>query len=106
MKFINILNLIDEINAASALLLCHTNADPDALGSAYALQRLLKKIRPNLKVTIGTEKGINKLSKHILKYVPIHFNSNPNVDNFDVVFLIDTNTVQQLGNLGNELIII
>ena len=104
MKFINILNLIDEINAVSALLLCHTNADPDALGSAYAFQRLLKKIRPNLKVTIGTEKGISKLSKHILKYVPIPFNSNPNVNSADVIFLIDTNTVQQLGKLGNKLL--
>jgi nanoRNase/pAp phosphatase (c-di-AMP/oligoRNAs hydrolase) len=104
MKFDDILALIDEKNAISLLLLCHNNADPDAIGSAYALQSLLKKLRPSLRIVIGTEQGINRLSKYVLKYVPIPFDPNPNLDEADVIILLDTNTVQQLGNLADKLV--
>lgn len=103
MKFSNILDLIDEKVTASILILCHSNADPDALGSAYALQGLFKKLRPANEVVIGTEQGINNLSKNILNFIPIQFDSNPNVDKADFIILVDTNTIQQLGSLANKL---
>jgi nanoRNase/pAp phosphatase (c-di-AMP/oligoRNAs hydrolase) len=103
MKFSDMLALIDKRTATNTLILCHGNADPDALGSAYALQGLLKKLRPDMKVTIGTEQGINQLSKNIVKHIPIQFYSNPNLDKADVIILIDTNTIQQLGNLADKL---
>ena len=103
MNFSDILDLIDEKVTPSILLLCHSNADPDALGSAYALQGLFKKLRPAVKVVIGTEQGINQLSKNILNFVPIKFDSNPNVDQADFIILIDTNTIQQLGSLADKL---
>lgn len=103
MKFVDILTLIDEKNANFTLLLCHNNADPDSIGSAYALQSLLKKLRPSLRVVIGTKEGINRLSKRVLKYVPIPFDPNPNIDDADVIILLDANTVQQLGNLTDKL---
>lgn len=104
MKFSDILFLLDEKNATSAVLFCHDSADPDALGSAYALQGLFKKLRPKMRVIIGTEKEINRLSKHVIEYVPISFEYNPDLDEADVIVLIDTNTIQQLGNLTKKLI--
>jgi nanoRNase/pAp phosphatase (c-di-AMP/oligoRNAs hydrolase) len=105
MKFVDIVALIDEKNTTFVLLLCHNNADPDALGSAYALQNLLKKLRPNLRVVIGTEQGINRLSKNVLNYIPIPFDPNPDVDEADLIILLDTNTFQQLGYLADKLVV-
>ena len=103
MKFNDILSLIDERKATSALILCHSRADPDAIGSAYALQGLLKKLKPELKVIIGTEKEINRLSKNVIEYVPISLDYDPELDQTDIIILIDTNTIQQLGNLSKKL---
>jgi nanoRNase/pAp phosphatase (c-di-AMP/oligoRNAs hydrolase) len=46
MPFTDITDILDEINASYVLLLCHHNADPDAICSAYAFQSLLTKQRP------------------------------------------------------------
>ena len=62
-----------KVNARSILLLCHRNADPDTLCSAYALFNLLKKIKPSLMINIGAPQGLSKLSKKILKYLPFDF---------------------------------
>lgn len=103
MSFSNVLTLIDEKKARQVLILCHSNADPDALGSAFALQGLLKRLRPNIKTIIGTEQGINQLSKNLINHIPITFKSNPNVEKADIIILIDTNTIQQLGALADKL---
>ena len=103
MTVTDIIKTIDETHAVFVLLLCHHNADPDAIGSAYAFQGLLKEINPNLVVEIGTGQGISRLSKHILDYVPIIVNMKPNVENAEVIILLDTNTVQQLGGLAERV---
>jgi len=99
----NILQILEEAHASFVLLLCHQNADPDALCSAYAFQGLLKRLVPGLVVEIGTEKGISKLSKHILQHTPITVNMKPSVESADVLVLLDTNTVQQLGELSEAV---
>src|SRR4030042_1810357 len=91
MTFTEIIKIIDETRANSVLLLCHHNADPDALCSAYGFQGLLKKLRPNVTVEIGTGQGISRLSKHLLNYLPISVNMNPNVEKAQVIVLLDTN---------------
>jgi phosphoesterase RecJ-like protein len=99
----DILNVLDETHASFVLLLCHHNADPDALCSAYAFQGLLKRLAPNAVVEIGAGQGISKLSKHMLSYMPITVNTKPSTENANVVVLLDTNTVQQLGELANDV---
>jgi nanoRNase/pAp phosphatase (c-di-AMP/oligoRNAs hydrolase) len=103
MKFTEIAQILDETSADFVLLLCHHNADPDALCSAYAFQGLLAKCRPKMTVEIGTGQGISKLSKHILKHIPITVNAQPNVEKADVIVLLDTNTIQQLGKLAERV---
>ncbi len=98
-----ILKIIDETQANFAVLLCHHNADPDALCSAYGFQCLLKKLRPNIVTEIGTGQGISRLSKHLLNYLPISVNMRPNVENAQVIILLDTNTIQQLGKLAEKV---
>ena len=103
MSFTEVATVLDEARARSVLLLCHHNADPDAVCSAYAFQSLLSKFRPNMTVEIGTGQGISKLSKHLLKHIPITVNLNPDVEKADAIVLLDTNTIQQLGNLTDKI---
>jgi phosphoesterase RecJ-like protein len=100
MTFIEIAKILDEVPASFILLLCHHNADPDAVCAAYAFQSLLAKCRPNMKVEIGTGQGLSRLSKHIMNHIPITVNLKPDVEKADAVVLLDTNTTQQLGHLA------
>ena len=103
MTFTEITHVLDEANARFVLLLCHHNADPDAVCSAYAFQTLLTRCRPDTAVEIGAGQGISRLSKHILKHVPISVDLQPEVEKADVIFLLDTNTTQQLGRLAERV---
>jgi bifunctional oligoribonuclease and PAP phosphatase NrnA len=98
-----IIDILDETPATFVLLLCHHNADPDAICSAYAFQGLLAKLRPNIRVEIGAGQGISRLSKHILNHIPITVNLQPDVEKAEIVFLLDTNTIQQLGRLAERV---
>jgi bifunctional oligoribonuclease and PAP phosphatase NrnA len=99
----DVLRILDETRASFVLLLCHQNADPDALCSAYAFQRLLEHLAPSIVVEIGAGEGISKLSKHILNHLPITITTKPSVENAGVIVLLDTNTTQQLGELAETV---
>ena len=103
MSFNQILKILDQKGAVNVLLLCHHNSDPDAVCSAYAFQGLLKKLRPNIKSEIGTGLGISKLTKHLCSFIPITVNLHPEVDKAQVIILLDTNTIQQLGSLTDKV---
>jgi len=103
MSFTEVANVLDEARARFVLLLCHHNADPDAVCSAYAFQSLLTRCRPNMTVEIGTGQGISRLSKHILKRIPVNVNLQPDVEKADAIVLLDTNTTQQLGQLADKV---
>lgn len=103
MSFTEVATVLDEARARSVLLLCHHNADPDAVCSAYAFQSLLSEFRPNMAAEIGTGQGISKLSKHLLKHIPIAVNLQPDIEKADAIVLLDTNTIQQLGNLADKV---
>ena len=103
MSFADITKTIDELNAQHIILLCHHNADPDAVCSAYALSNLIKKHKPQTKVEIGAAQGISRLTKHLLKSLPITVQTSPNVEKADLIILLDTNTIQQLDNLAEKV---
>lgn len=103
MSILSILRIIDEVRANFVLLLCHHNADPDAICSAYAFQGLLSKARPSVLVEIGVGQGVSRLSKHILKRLPINVNPQPSVEKAETIVLLDTNTIQQLDSLSEKV---
>jgi phosphoesterase RecJ-like protein len=98
-----IMKIIDTLEAKLVVLLCHHNADPDAICSAYAFQSLLKQLMPKIEVEIGAAYGISRLSKHLLQYVPIDVRDQPRIEKADAIVLLDTNTVQQLDNLAEKV---
>jgi nanoRNase/pAp phosphatase (c-di-AMP/oligoRNAs hydrolase) len=103
LSFADITNLLDRLDAKFVVLLCHHNADPDAICSAYAFASLLKQVRPKIEVEIGASQGISRLSKHILQFLPIEVKTFPNMDKADVIAMLDTNTIQQLGPLAEKV---
>lgn len=103
MPFTEITQILDKLNAKLVILLCHHNADPDAICSAYAFAGILKRLRQNLEVEIGAAQGISRLAKHLLKYLPINVKIQPNVEKADALVLLDTNTIQQLNNLAEKV---
>jgi len=103
LSFAEITKILDELDAKLVVLLCHHNADPDAICSAYAFASLLKHSRQHLEVEIGAAQGISRLSKQLLKYLPIDVKTQPNVEKANAIVLLDTNTIQQLDNLAERV---
>ncbi|MEM3725536.1 MAG: DHH family phosphoesterase [Candidatus Bathyarchaeia archaeon] len=103
MSLAEVTKLLEELDAKLVVLLCHHNADPDAICSAYAFAGLLKSLKPKMEVEIGAAQGISRLSKHLLKHLPIELKTQPNVENANAIVLLDTNTVQQLDNLAEKV---
>ncbi len=98
MSFQNIMDIFRKVDAKSILLICHQNADPDALCSAYALSCLLNKISSSFKIEIAAFQGLNKLSKQILKFLPIIVVDSLDIEKTEAIVLLDTNTIEQLGS--------
>ena len=86
--------------ADNVLILGHQNSDPDAVCSAYAFSLLAKRINHKVRVIFTSPGGVSKLSKQILSsIVPLSIVESPNLDDFSLVVTVDTNTLQQLGEL-------
>jgi nanoRNase/pAp phosphatase (c-di-AMP/oligoRNAs hydrolase) len=95
--------VLAKTNAKLVVLLCHQNADPDALGSVYALAQLLKKTHPRMNVEVAPAQGVSKISGEILKTMPMDITTAPKIEAVDVIFLLDTSTIEQLGPWKSRL---
>jgi len=103
MQIQKITELLDSRNAKLVVLLCHINADPDAVCAAFAFAQLIKRLRPNLNVEIAAAQGPSRLSKHLLNSLPAKLTLQPKIEDADVIVLLDTNTVQQLGEWSERV---
>jgi len=83
--------------ADSVLIIGHQNSDPDAVCSAYAFSAFAKKINHKLRSSFTSPGGVSKLSKQILRALPMTVESDPNLSDFKLIVTVDTNTLQQLG---------
>ncbi|MEM1586048.1 MAG: DHH family phosphoesterase [Candidatus Bathyarchaeia archaeon] len=103
-SFKEIMNILEERNARRILILCHKNADPDAMCSSYALSNLLKQFKPNLDIVIAAPESVSRVSKAILEKFPMDVvHSEPHFETFDILFVLDANTVRQLGEWGKRI---
>ncbi len=101
--FQKLIKILDQTDAAFVLLLCHRSADADAICSAYALQCLLKRFKPDVVTEIGCPQGVNKPSKVLLEHMPIIVNLKPNIESADVIVLMDLNTIDQLDEVAETI---
>jgi len=103
MQIHKITQLIDDRNAKQAVLLCHINADPDAVCAAFGLAQLLQRLRPSLKIEIAAAQGPSRLSKHLLNSLPAKLTMEPHIKEAAIIALLDTNTIQQLGEWSDQV---
>ena len=97
-------SLIGRRAPAHALVLCHHNADPDAVCSAYALTRWLKSIKGDVDVACYAAQGVSKVSKRILEYLGFSFSDEVDLGWADIMFMVDTNNVEQLEELRDLIV--
>jgi nanoRNase/pAp phosphatase (c-di-AMP/oligoRNAs hydrolase) len=103
MSYKELIQVLVEQQATFVLLLCHRNADADAICSAYALQGLLKRFLPNVIVEIGCPQGVNKPAKLLFEHMPINVNTKPNIESAEAIVLLDMNTVEQLDEFADVI---
>jgi len=72
------------------LYICHRNADPDAIGSAYSLQRAFGG-------TIGVAEDISKSAGSLIEAIRAEVVIDPDVQAYGFVVVVDTSVRLQLG---------
>ena len=73
------------------LYLCHRNADPDAIGSSFALSRAFGG-------TIGAVDDLSRTGVSLAHAIGARILINPNVEEYDLVVVVDTSVGTQLGD--------
>ena len=94
---------LKEKHIGSAVLFCHHNADLDSFGSAFGFGELLKRINPDLQISIVAPGGLSKLSKRLAQRLRIDITDSPPLSTADMVVLLDVNTVMQLDDWGDRI---
>ena len=74
------------------LYLCHRNADPDAISSAFALSEAIGG-------TIGLVDGCNRVASVLIDRLGIEVVDKPNPADYGFVVVVDTSTKAQLNDL-------
>jgi nanoRNase/pAp phosphatase (c-di-AMP/oligoRNAs hydrolase) len=104
MAFQEIKALIEKAAPKFILILCHQNADPDALCSVFTFSKFLEHLYNEVKIEFFCPEGISKLSKALINYIPIKLtNKEPNINEADIIVLLDTNTIMQLGRWSKKV---
>ena len=77
------------------VVLLHGNADPDALGSAFAIQQAFGE------VTIAAPGGMDRVSKVVASKLSIDVMEKVDLSEFDLVAAVDSSSAEQLGVDGS-----
>jgi len=99
--FRRILKLIKKSRRVA--ILSHQNADPDALCSGYALALLLKTINRKTQAHLVAPEGVNKVTRQVLDHIRMKLRQPTNLEAYDLIFTVDTNTLSQLGEYQEHL---
>jgi nanoRNase/pAp phosphatase (c-di-AMP/oligoRNAs hydrolase) len=73
------------------LYLCHRNADPDAVSSAFALSEAIGG-------TVGLVDGCNRVASVLIERLGIEVVDKPNLKDYGFVVIVDTSTKAQLND--------
>jgi phosphoesterase RecJ-like protein len=92
---------LERLLCGHTLILSHHNADPDAIGSAFALQQLLSSLKPPASADIYLPGGATLLSKKIMVGLGIVVLDDPSIDDYELLLVCDTATLRQLEAWGD-----
>jgi len=82
------------------LVLCHHNADPDAVASAIVLTEVLNRLGARAKA--GVSESLGLISQNLLRAFGREIAINPPLE-AGLVVLVDTSSLEHLGKLGEQL---
>ena len=82
--------LIDALTGSRKAILIHSNADPDALGSAYALSRCFPP------ADIHAPGGLDRSGKSLQNAFDIELTATYNPDDYELTVVVDTSSPEQL----------
>lgn len=88
-------------NPKTVLITSHENADPDAICSAFAIDSLIHILYPEVDTIVSFD-GISIISQKIINKFDLKLNLQNKFTN-DVTIIVDANSIEQLGNLKNEI---
>jgi nanoRNase/pAp phosphatase (c-di-AMP/oligoRNAs hydrolase) len=78
------------------IILCHHNADPDSLCSAYAVKELVAKLDSSSTGDIFAPGGFSSITKKIIEKLNIEVINEPNIKEYQALVIVDTATLEQL----------
>ena len=98
----NISNFLSEASKLGQriLILCHRNADPDAVGSSLALADALNQL--GARAEAGVSENVGLMAKSVLKAAGQKIAIDPKLD-ADIIILVDTSSFEHLGELGEKI---
>ncbi|MDD1751503.1 MAG: DHH family phosphoesterase [Methanotrichaceae archaeon] len=76
----------------NVLFLCHRNADPDAIGSAFALQQAFGG-------ALGAIEDLSKSGQSVAEAIGADVKINPPIEDYEFVVVVDASVHLQLGNV-------
>lgn len=83
--------IVQKLRSGRKVVLLHGNADPDALGSAYALYRAFPE------VTVAALGGLDRLAKVMAINLEFEVQSSVDLDDYDTVVAVDSSSMEQVG---------
>jgi phosphoesterase RecJ-like protein len=85
--------LLAQVRGRSVLWLLHVNADPDCVGSAFALREAFGGV-------VGAPEGVSKDGRALAERLGLAVDPWPHPEQFDAVVAVDTSSRSQLGRMG------
>ena len=90
-------DILKKLKEGRTLVLMHGNADPDAVGSAYAIAAAFP----------GTDmhapEGLDRISKILQERYSIELKDNVNLSDYSAIVVVDTSSPEQLGPVGGHI---
>ena len=84
-------------------IICHHNADPDAICAAYSLEKLIHELDPRAVTEILYPDSASQLSDRIINHFNIEASTHPRIVDADTVIVVDTGSLMQLEILQSLL---
>lgn len=88
--------LLDRLREGPALFLLHVNADPDCVGSAFAL-------RESFGGQVAAPAGVSRVGSRLARRLGLEVDEWPHPEHFAAVVAVDTSSRSQLGRMGSRV---
>lgn len=85
------------------LIVCHRNADPDALGSAYGLKKLISESYPLASRIEIIAEDVNEVSGRMMEAYPDITVQDDVISEPDAFILVDVNNVEHVGKFSEKI---